>query len=70
MHIYFKYPLFDFFSRGYVYCFCQMFQRLHLFKGLRLFQTLEKVVTAGFRPECWEYPGTVCLKASEQTKIV
>ena len=29
--------------RGYVYSFCQIFQRLHLFKGLRLFQTLEYV---------------------------
>ena len=27
--------------RGYVYYFCQIFQRLRLFKGLRLFQTLE-----------------------------
>ena len=27
--------------RGYVYCFCQIFQRLRLFKGLRLFRTLE-----------------------------
>ena len=29
------------FSRGYVYCFSQMFQALRLFKGLRLFQSLE-----------------------------
>ena len=27
--------------RGYVYSFCQSFQRLRLFKGLRLFRTLE-----------------------------
>ena len=27
--------------RGYVYYFCQIFQRLRLFKGLRLFRTLE-----------------------------
>ena len=27
--------------RGYIYSFCQIFQRLRLFKGLRLFQTLE-----------------------------
>ena len=27
--------------RGYVYSFCQIFQRLRLFKGLRLFQSLE-----------------------------
>ena len=27
--------------RDYVYFFCQIFQRLRLFKGLRLFQTLE-----------------------------
>jgi hypothetical protein len=27
--------------RGYVHCFCQIFQRLRLFKGLRLFRTLE-----------------------------
>ena len=27
--------------KGYVYSFCQIFQRLRLFKGLRLFQTLE-----------------------------
>ena len=26
---------------GYAYSFCQTFQRLRLFKGLRLFQTLE-----------------------------
>ena len=29
------------FSRGYVYCFTQMFQGLRLFKGLRLFRSLE-----------------------------
>ena len=23
-------------ARGYVYCFCQIFQRLRLFKGVRL----------------------------------
>ena len=28
--------------RGYVYSFCQIFQRLRLFKGLRLFRTLEQ----------------------------
>merc|ERR1739836_45704 len=28
------------YSRGYVYCFCQMFQGLHLFKGVRLFRSL------------------------------
>ena len=27
--------------RGYVYSFGQIFQRLHLLKGLRLFRTLE-----------------------------
>ena len=27
------------YSRGFVYCLGQMFQRLHLFKGLRLFWT-------------------------------
>ena len=26
---------------GYVYSFCQIFQKLHLFKGPRLFRTLE-----------------------------
>ena len=30
--------------RGYVYSFCQIFQRLRLFKGLRLFRTLEYIV--------------------------
>ena len=29
------------YSRGYVYCFCQMFQGLRLFKGVRLFRSLE-----------------------------
>ena len=29
------------YSRGYVYCFRQMFQGLCLFKGVRLFRTLE-----------------------------
>ena len=32
------------YSRGYVYCFCQMFQGLHLFKGVRLFRSLEYTV--------------------------
>ena len=27
--------------RGYIYSFCQIFQRLRLFKGLHLFRTLE-----------------------------
>ena len=27
--------------RDYVYAFCQIFQKLRLFKGLRLFRTLE-----------------------------
>ena len=30
------------YSRGYVYCFCQMFQGLRLFKGVRLFRSLEQ----------------------------
>ena len=29
------------YSRGYVYCFCQMFQGRRLFKGVRLFRSLE-----------------------------
>ena len=29
------------YSRGYVYCFCQIFQGLCLFKGVRLFRSLE-----------------------------
>ena len=29
------------YSRGYVYCFCQMFQGLRLLKGVRLFRSLE-----------------------------
>ena len=29
------------YSKGYVYCFCQMFQGLCLFKGVCLFRTLE-----------------------------
>ena len=29
------------YSRGYVYCFCQMFQGLRLLKGVRLFRILE-----------------------------
>ena len=29
------------YSRGYAYCFCQMFQGLCLFKRVRLFRTLE-----------------------------
>ena len=29
------------YSRGYDYCVCQMFQGLHLFKGVRLFWSLE-----------------------------
>ena len=29
------------FPRGYVYCFCQIFQGLCLFKGVRLFRSLE-----------------------------
>ena len=37
------------YSRGYVYCFCQIFQGLRLFKGLRLFQTLEYICTYFFK---------------------
>ena len=29
------------YSMGYVYCFCKKFQGLHLFKGVRLFRSLE-----------------------------
>ena len=29
------------YSRGYVYCFCQIFQGLCLLKGVRLFRSLE-----------------------------
>ena len=36
--------------RGYVYSFCQIFQRLCLFKGLRLFQTLEYWAATNFGP--------------------
>ena len=38
--------------RGYVYSFCQIFQRLCLFKGLRLFRTLEYGVGEMFNE--WE----------------
>ena len=31
--------------KGYVYSFCQIFQRLHLIKGLRLFWTQEYKIT-------------------------
>ena len=34
------------YSRGYVYCFCQMFQGLRLFKGVRLFRSLEYSIEA------------------------
>ena len=30
--------------RGYVYSFCQIFQRLRLFKGLHLFRTLRVIL--------------------------
>ena len=30
--------------RGYIYSFCQIFQRLHKFKGLRLFRTRSRVL--------------------------
>ena len=38
---YFVQGLHLFNSRGYVYCFCNMFQGIRLFKGLRLFRSLE-----------------------------
>ena len=34
------------YSRGYIYCFCQMFQGLCLFKGVRLFRSLEYAVNS------------------------
>ena len=33
------------YSRGFVYCFCQMLNGLCLFKGVRLFRTLEYTIT-------------------------
>ena len=35
----------DAYFKGYAYCFCQMFQGLHLFQGLCLFQSLEYYVS-------------------------
>ena len=36
------------YSRGYVYCFCQKFQGFCLFRGVRLFWTLEYVKKISF----------------------
>ena len=44
------------YSRGYVYCFYQMFQGLCLFKGVPIFRTLEQEVKSGCcqqKRACW-----------------
>ena len=51
--------------RGYVYSFCQIFQRLCVFKGLRLFRTLEYYIAE----EHWVYlnqPSGIAIAASDQ----
>ena len=52
--------------RGYVYSFCQILQRLRLFKGLRLFQTLEYYWTRRCSTICKEFGFT---RSTDNSKV-
>ena len=55
------------YSRGYVYCFCQLFQGLRLFQGVRLFRSLE-YWTCNSMNNLWSYCGLVDAKISASEK--